>query len=113
MLYSFSAAESAMRKARRKQLPQAPNKICQLDDILSQSKLFYIQSGNEKEQFYQTTISMKNSTCAIFLHLKTLELIGRIDEIHFDVTFESKPQTPPNYYLLTAHSVQLHNVYRI
>lgn len=110
MLYTYSSAESAMRKARRKQLPPVPNTIQELGNILFTSNIFKINSGTTRDQFYQTTLILEDTTCLIFIHIKTLELIGRIDEMHIDVTFEITPSTPPNYFLLTAHSVHLYQV---
>lgn len=110
MLYTYSSAESAMRKARRKQLPAIPNTIQELGNILFTSNIFKIHSGSNQDQFYQTTLMLEDTTCLIFVHMKTLELIGRIEEMHIDVTFEISPSSPPNYFLLTAHSINLYHV---
>lgn len=110
LLYTFPAAESAMRKARRKQLPPVPNTVEDLGDVLVNSNLFRIHSGANKDQFYQTTLVLDGSTCLIFAHMKTLEQVGRMDEMHLDASIEVTPNIPPKYYLLTVHSVQSYNV---
>lgn len=110
LLYTFASAESAMRKARRKQLPPIPNTINELGDVLSKSNLFRIHSGPNKDKFYQTALTVGDTTCLIFLHRKTLQLIGRIDEMHVDVSFDIKPSTQSQYYLLIAHCVQIYTV---
>lgn len=110
MLYTFTSAESAMRKARRKQLPPVPNSIQELGNILFTSNLFKIHSGQTKDQFYQTTLMLEDTSCLIFIHIKTLELIGRVEEMHLDVSFDIMPSTPPSYFLLTAHSVHFYQV---
>lgn len=107
LLYGFPMAESAMRKARRnKQLPQIPNSIKELGEILTSSELFRIHNGTNRDGFYQATISLEDSTCVVFMHKRTLESIGRIEEMHVDTTYHIVPQNPPNYYLFSAHSVQ-------
>lgn len=108
MLYPFTSAESTMRKARRKQLPQQiPKSINDIINILNNSSdLFRVHSGNDKDSIYQKTINLNDSVCMIFMHRKTYELFDRIDEILLDGSFEFISQTPPNFYLLTIHAVQ-------
>lgn len=107
LLYGFTMAESAMRKARRnKQLPQIPNTIKELGEVLTTSELFRINNGTNRDGFFQATILLDDSTCVIFMHKRTLDSIGRIEEMHVDATFHIVPQNPPNYYLFSAHSVQ-------
>lgn len=110
LLYIFSAAESAMRKARRKQLPQAPHEISELGDVLSNSNLFRIHSGSLRDQFYQTTLTLKDTTCVIFIHLKTLEVVGLIEELHINASLDAEPQTPPSYHLLIMHAIRAYQV---
>lgn len=105
LLYTFTQAESAMRKARRKQLPRTPNTIQELSDILSIHELFQIHTGSNHDPFYQTSISTEDTTCAIFMHKKTLGILERCDELHIEASYV-QPQTPPSYYIFTAHSIQ-------
>lgn len=98
-----------MRKARRKQPPQVINTITDLTDIFGVSELFRIPCGNGKDQFYQTTINLESTTCAIFMHRRTLELIGRVEELHIDASLN----VAPHYNLLTGHYVQQHHSYPI
>ena len=109
LLYSFTQAESCMRKARRKKPPQAPNTLRELGTIIGQSDLFSIHNGNHKDKFYQTTINQDDASCIIFFHERTLEVVKNIDEMHLDCSIYSAPQTPPNFYLLSGHSIQQHN----
>lgn len=108
LLYTFAQAESAMRKARRKQLPKVPNSIRELGDVLAVSDIFRIHTGANRDPFYQSSIVLEDATCAIFMHKKTLELIGRVEEMHVDASFHIKPQNPLSYYLFTAHAIQSH-----
>lgn len=106
MLYTFNAAESAMRKARRRQLPPVPNTIEELGEVLANSNLFRIHSGQNKDQFYQTTLILDGTSCLIFAHMKTLSQIKRVEEMHLDASIKMTTQNPTHYYLLTVHSVQ-------
>lgn len=99
-----------MRKSRRKQLPPPPQSINELGDLLVQSNFFRIHSGVNKDQFYQATLVLEDTTCLIFTHIQTLEQIGRVEELHLDASIEVDSTTPPAYYLMTAHSVQSYNV---
>lgn len=111
MLYRFSAAESAMRKARRKQLPPVPTSVQELGDVLVSSALFHIHhSGSHKDQFYQSSLVLTDATCLIFAHMKTLQQIERVEEMHLDATVVVQPDIPPSYHLLTMHAVHLHTV---
>ncbi|XP_055855908.1 uncharacterized protein LOC129919098 [Episyrphus balteatus] len=110
LLYPFTSAESAMRKARRKQLPkESATKIADIVSILDGGKdLLQVNSGSQKERIYQKTISLPDATCMIFMHRKTFELLPRIDEIHMDGSFEFVCPNQPDYYLLTFHAVNGH-----
>lgn len=112
LLYTFTAAESAMRKARRKHLPKAPNTIEELADILANSMLFRIHSGgSSRDPFYQTTLTQEDGAVAIFAHMKTLELIGRIEELQMIVALTAPATaTTPAYHLLVVHAVQKSHV---
>lgn len=111
MLYRFSAAESAMRKARRKQLPPVPSSVQEIGDVLVSSALFHIHhSGSHKDQFYQSSLVVNGATCLIFTHMKTLQQIERVEEMHLDATVVVQPDMPPSYHLLTMHAVHSHTV---
>lgn len=115
LLYTFTAAESAMRKARRKHLPQAPNTIEELADIVANSMMFRIHSGgSSRDPFYLTTLTHEDGAAVIFAHMKTLEVIGRIDELQMDVAL-TVPATPttPTYHLLIVHTVQASHVSKL
>lgn len=105
LLYTFTAAESAMRKARRKQLAQIPNSICELDDILANSSSFRISCGTRNDRFYQKTLNAVDATCAVFMHLPTLEAIGHIEELHMNFSVDVERTTPPVYHLMVVHAV--------
>lgn len=108
LLYTFSAAESAMRKARRyKQLPQAPNNVHDLDNILNNTNMFRIHSGSRRDPFYQTTLTLNDdSVCVIFMHLKTIETIGHIEEIHINDAINADPDIQLTHHLLIVHAVK-------
>ncbi|XP_055907079.1 uncharacterized protein LOC129942249 [Eupeodes corollae] len=110
LLYPFTSAESAMRKARRKQLPkESATKIADIVSILDGGKDFLqVNSGSQKERIYQKTISLPDATCMIFMHKKTFELLPRIDEIHMDGSFEFVCPNQPDYFLITFHAVNGH-----
>lgn len=112
LLYPFTSAESAMRKARRKQLPkESATKVADIVSILDGGKDFLqVNSGSQKERIYQKTITLPDATCMIFMHRKTFELLPRIDEIHMDGSFEFVCPNQPDYYLLTFHAVHGHMV---
>lgn len=110
LLYTFHAAESAMRKARRKQLPQAPGSFSELDDILSKSNLFRIHSGTRNCKFYQQTLETGDATCVIFMHEKTLKTVGHIDELHLNDALDVRSPQPPSYHLLIVHAMQANHV---
>lgn len=106
MIYSFTQAESCMRKARRKQPPQSCTTIRELSEILTNSSLFFITCGADKENLYKTTLIHDDGTCLIFMHYKTLEKIGRVDEMHVGM-LKSEPAPPNfNYSILTIHAVE-------
>lgn len=107
MIYSFTQAESCMRKARRKQPPQSCTTIRELSDILGASSLFSVTCGADKENLYKMTIIHDDGTCLVFMHYKTLEKIGRIEEMHVDHSIRSEPSAPNfNFTILTIHTVQ-------
>lgn len=112
LLYTFAAAESAMRKARRKQLPQAPNSIEELADILVNSTSFRIHSGSNRDPFYQTSIALEDGICVIFFHMKTIETLGRIEELQLNTSLDTSSMAPMSnvYHLLFFHAVYLHYV---
>lgn len=110
LLYTFAAAESAMRKARRKQLPHASNTINELDEILANSSLFRVSCGTRSDRFYQQTLNTPDATCAVFMHSPTLEAIGPIDELHATFSMDAERTTPPVYHLMLVHAVQSHRV---
>lgn len=111
LLYPFALAESAMRKARRKQLPQAPKNIDELSDILGNSTLFRIHSGSNKDQFYQKTLTFEDGACVIFIHMKTLTALGHIDEIHLNMALDiPATSTTIPYYLLIIHAARSYYV---
>lgn len=96
-----------MRKARRKQPPQSCTTIRELSDILCTSSLFFITCGADKENLYKTTITTEDGTCLIFMHYKTMEKIGRVDELHVDHRIKSEPAPPNfNYTILTCHAIE-------
>lgn len=110
LLYTFTAAESAMRKARRKQLPHASKTINELDDVLAKSSLFRICCGSRIDRFYQRTLTATDATCAVFMHLPTLEAIGHADEVHMHFAMDAELTTAPIYHLLVVHAVQMQRV---
>lgn len=100
-----------MRKARRKQLPPVPNTVEELGDVLVSSALFHIHhSGSHKDQFYQSSLVLTGATCLIFAHMKTLQQIERVEEMHLDATVVVQPDLPPSYHLLSMHAVHAHTV---
>lgn len=106
LLYTYSAAESAMRKARRKQLPPVPESIQDVGEVLTNSNLFRVHSGQNKDKFYQTMLDLNGSTCLIFAHLKTMEQLGKVEEMYLDASIKMSPNFSSEYHLLTVHSVQ-------
>lgn len=110
LLYTFTAAESAMRKARRKQLPHVSNTINELDEILANSSLFCITCGTRNDRFYQHTLNVTDATCAVFMHLPTLEAIGHVEELHINFSADAERTTPPVYHLMVVHAVQMQRV---
>ncbi|KAJ6649440.1 hypothetical protein Bhyg_04675 [Pseudolycoriella hygida] len=105
LLYTYTAAESAMRKARRKQFPPVPDLFQDVGEILNNSNLFRVHSGQNKDQFYQTMLDLKGSTCLIFAHLKTMEQLGKVEEIYVDTSIQMS-HFSTEYHLLTVNSVQ-------
>lgn len=106
LLYTFTSAESAMRKARRKQLPPPPNNVRDLENILNTTNTFRIHSGSRRDPFYQTTLTLNDeSSCVIFMHLKTIELLNHIDEIHINdaINMDANIQS---HHLLIVHAVK-------
>lgn len=114
LLYTFNAAESAMRKARRyKQLPQAPNNVQDFDNILNNTNMFRIHSGSRRDPFYQTTLTLNDdSVCVIFMHMKTIETIGHIEEIHINDGINGSPDIQLTHHLLIVHAVKNYYVNR-
>lgn len=108
LLYTFSSAESAMRKARRyKQLPLAPSNVQDLDNILNNTNIFRIHSGSRRDPFYQTTLTLNDdSVCVIFMHMKTIEAIGHIEEIHINDAINGDPDIQLTHHLLIVHAVK-------
>lgn len=106
LLYTFTAAESAMRKARRKQLPHVSNTINELDEILANSSLFRISCGARSDRFYQQTLNVTDATCAIFVHRPTLDAIGQVEELHMNFSVDAERITPPVYHVMVVHAVQ-------
>lgn len=109
LLYTFNAAESAMRKARRyKQLPlAAPNNVQDFDNILNNTNMFRIHSGSRRDPFYQTTLTLNDdSVCVIFMHMKTIETIGHIDEIHINDGINGAPDIQLTHHLMIVHAVK-------
>lgn len=103
LLYTFTAAESAMRKARRKQLPQVPSNVCDLEQVLTNTNSFRIHSGCRRDPFFQTTLTLNDeSSCVIFMHLQTVELLGHIEEIHINDAINIKF----SHHLLIVHAVK-------
>lgn len=101
-----------MRKARRKQPPQSCTTIRELSEILGSSSMFYISCGNDKENLFKTTIMLEDATCLIFMHHKTLEKLGKVEEIHVDHSIKSEPAPPNfNYSILTIHAIQQQQSY--
>lgn len=110
--YTFTQAESCMRKARRKQPPQSCTTIRELSDILGSSSMFYISCGADKENLFKTTIVLEDATCLMFMHYKTLEKLGKVEELHVDHSIKSEPAPPNfNYSILTVHAVQQQQSY--
>lgn len=112
LLYTFNSAESCMRKARRyKQLPQAPNNVQDFDNILSNTNMFRIHSGVRRDPFYQTTLTLNDdSVCVIFMHMKTVEAIGHVEEIHINDAINADPDIHLTHHLLIVHAVKNYNV---
>lgn len=50
LLYTYAAGESAMRKARRKQLPPVPGTIQDVGEVLTKSNLFRVQCTQWSKQ---------------------------------------------------------------
>lgn len=97
-----------MRKARRyKQLPQAPNNVHDLDNILNNTNMFRIHSGSRRDPFYQTTLTLNDdSVCVIFMHMKTIESLGHIEEIHINDALNADPDIQLTHHLLVVHAVK-------
>lgn len=111
LLYTFANAESAMRKSRRKQLPQPPQTVGELSDALVNSMLFRVHSGSSRDQFYQTTLTLDDAACVIFIHMKTLSAIGRIEELQLNMALETPANsTNTAYHLFFVHGVHAHQV---
>lgn len=113
LLYTYAAAESAMRKARRKQLPPVPETIQDVGEVLSNSNLFRVHSGQNKDKFYQTMLDLNGSTCLIFCHIKTMEQLGKVEEMYVDASISMSSNFSTEYHLLTVHSVQALDVSQI
>lgn len=100
-----------MRKARRKQFPQTANKLCDLKNVFNNTNMFRIHSGSRRDPFYQTTLTLNDdSVCAIFMHLKTVESIGHIDEIHMNDALNSDANIQLSHHLLIVHAVKNYSV---
>ncbi|KAL1376396.1 hypothetical protein pipiens_016914 [Culex pipiens pipiens] len=84
LLYTFSQAESCMRKARRKQHPQEPTSIGELREFLESSELFRIHSGSSRDAFYQSSLEVQDATCVVLWHSRTVEAVGKMDEIYVE-----------------------------
>lgn len=111
LLYTFGAAESAMRKSRRKQLPQPPENIGELSDVLMNSMLFRVHSGPNRDQFYQTTLTLDDAACVIFIHMKTLAALGRVEELQLNMALDTPAtSTTTAYHLLFVHAINAHQV---
>lgn len=97
-----------MRKARRyKQLPQAPNNVQDFDNILNNTNMFRIHSGSRRDPFYQTTLTLNDdSVCVIFMHMKTIETIGHIEEIHINDDINGQSDIQLTHHLLVVHAVK-------
>ncbi|XP_055384349.1 uncharacterized protein LOC129614007 [Condylostylus longicornis] len=110
LLYPFAAAESAMRKARRKQLPDCPDTVKDVVETLDHNQdLFRVHSGSDRDALYQKTISIDDCVCMIFMHRKTFDLFrGKIEELHVDGSFEFVAQNHPTYHLITFYAVLGH-----
>jgi hypothetical protein len=111
MLYTFQMAESCMRKSRRKQpQQQTPTTLLEIDGILKTSDIFQISYGTKKDPFYQTTVSLEDNTCVIFIHARTIREIGKIEQLHVDSSIEITPQSSPMYHLMTIHALKSNQV---
>lgn len=96
-----------MRKARRKQLPQAPNDVRDLEKFLSNTNTFRIHSGSRRDPFYQTTLTLNDeSSCVIFMHFKTIELLGYIEEIHINDAINTDANIQFKHHLLIVHAIK-------
>ncbi|XP_058453543.1 uncharacterized protein LOC131431702 [Malaya genurostris] len=105
LLYTFSQAESCMRKARRKQHPQEPCSINELRETLESSDLFRIHTGSNRDEFYQTTIVLEDTTCLILWHNRTIETIGIIDELYVECNLEVASHSAARYDLLVGLAI--------
>lgn len=69
--------------------------------------MFRIHSGSRRDPFYQTTLTInEDTTCVILMHLKTIEAIGHIEEIHINDAIDSDPNIQLSHHLLIVHAVQ-------
>lgn len=96
-----------MRKARRKKFSQTPSRLNDLADVFTNTSMYRIQSGSRRDPFYQTTLRLsEDSVCAIFIHFKTVETIGHIEEIHMNDAINTDPSIHLTHHLLIVHAVK-------
>lgn len=105
MLYTFSQAESCMRKARRKLLPMEPSGMDELGNLLEGSDLFRIHCGSNRDGFYQTTVSSDADRALILWHKRTLDAIGRIDTLFVDCSSEVCTRGSTKYHVLLGMAI--------
>lgn len=100
-----------MRKARRKKFSQTPSRLGDLADVFNNTSMYRIQSGARRDPFYQTTLRLnEDSVCAIFMHFKTIESIGHIEEIHMNDAINTDPTIQLSHHLLIVHAVKNYSV---
>ncbi|XP_065087283.1 uncharacterized protein LOC135709011 [Ochlerotatus camptorhynchus] len=102
LLYTFSQAESCMRKARRKMHPQEPGSMAELKEILESSDWFRIHCGSHRDQFYQTTVSSEDATSLVLWHRRTLDAMGRIDDLYLDCSLQNSAGGSSKYHVLVG-----------
>ncbi|XP_058822299.1 uncharacterized protein LOC131683909 [Topomyia yanbarensis] len=109
LLYTFSQAESCMRKARRKQHPQEPCSVAELKETLERSDLFRIHNGSHRDDFYQKTIVLEDTTCLILWHYRTIETVGSVEELYVECSLEIAAHSTSRYHLLVGIAAHQHN----
>lgn len=73
--------------------------------------MFRIHSGSRRDPFYQTTLTLNDdSVCVIFMHIKTIETIGHIEEIHINDGINADPDIQLTHHLLIVHAVKNYHV---